>query len=682
MSEQTYLVPALRTRAEIVPSTWNDKERTVDVTFASDQPVLRGGFFSEPFNEVLGCDDGEMRLPPDGRIAVMYGHGLAGLDSRMASELKRPQIGVATNIRTVKEGGVVKKVATVHFSERAEVADLVADVKAGIVSNISAGYRVHRMKDVTPQGEETRTNRVVDWTTKEFSFLPVRADEYSAVRSGTPEECKEPCVVIRSDESGDGGTQSKGRGAPMTEEEIRLAAERKAADDRKAAENAEAEKTRLAAADKAAETRGAEAERARIDTIRLDVRAAGLDEKTADELVRNGATVEKARADVLLKLRDRQSPAQQSPVLAVRVGAEARDHMRVAMQEVLEVKVGMRERKDVSELAKKFVGCRMLRMVEELERAALGRDPDDLTSFGLATRALAMSGSDFPKITENVANKALRVAYEAAQPTYRRIARQNTVADFKPMSRVQIGLGSQLTQVQENGEVSYSVFSDSKETYQLATFGKLAALTRRAIINDDTSAFDRVPRALGQQTAIIENVTAWNLFTANSGAGVTMGDSVALFNAAHNNDLAGGNALAEASLTSGRASMRKQKDPDGTILNLNPRHLIVPAALETAGFRNVIAPVAYPSSAAGVSPFAGLLDLVVEPLLDASSASRWYLAAGIDQIDILEYSYLEGSQGPMVQTFFDPKFDGILYRVLHDFNVGVVEFRGLIRLDA
>lgn len=73
--------------------------------------------------------------------------------------------------------------------------------------------------------------------------------------------------------------------------------------------------------------------------------------------------------------------------------------------------------------------------------------------------------------------------------------------------------------------------------------------------------------------------------------------------------------------------------------------------------------------------FGGKLTLLVEPRLDAVSATRWYLAADQAVIDGLEIAYLTGSSGPLVEPVKDADTDGVTLKVLHDFGVGFVEWR-------
>jgi hypothetical protein len=584
-------------------------------------------------------------------------------------------------------------VARVKLSARDEKAmeGIRADIAAGILRQVSVGYRVDLYEDKTRKGDETSTLRATKWVPQEVTMTPIGADPNSGVRSAS--ETTFECRVIGSEASGSSSAAAnQGRDASMTPEELaaKKAADDKAASDKAVADKATADAAALAtrSANDAAATRAtaatatldraaiAKEERERIENIQLDCRAAGLDDAFAADLVTRDISVAGAGRAILDEQRKKQKPSTNGHI---RLGDEARDHVRAGVEEALLIRAGVVARDKATDASKRFRGMNLLRLAEECVRVANGgRDLEDMSPNAIATRALAFAASDFPKITENVAAKKLRQEYMAAAPTYKAISRENTAADFKPMSRVQTGLGSDLKEIQDNGELEYSNLAESKESYAITSYGKLMGLTRRLIINDDASAFDRIPGIMGRRAAIKENYLAWAVITGNP----TMGDGVALFSTAAtrlNLQASGaGSALQESSLTIARTAMRKQTDPDGTILNIEPRYLIVPAALETTAYKNVVATVT-PSAVSGVSPFQGLLMVIVEPLLDANSATAWYLAGDLGMTDMLEHSYLTGGNGPSVQSFYEAKFDGILYRVIHDFGVAPIEFRGLYK---
>jgi hypothetical protein len=70
-------------------------------------------------------------------------------------------------------------------------------------------------------------------------------------------------------------------------------------------------------------------------------------------------------------------------------------------------------------------------------------------------------------------------------------ARGVTATDFKPMYPTQVGNFPALKPVMEGAEFSYGSIAEGRESYQLATYGRIVALTRQAIINDDLRAFPK-----------------------------------------------------------------------------------------------------------------------------------------------------------------------------------------------
>jgi len=80
-----------------------------------------------------------------------------------------------------------------------------------------------------------------------------------------------------------------------------------------------------------------------------------------------------------------------------------------------------------------------------------------------------------------------------------------------------------------------------------------------------------------------------------------------------------------------------------------------------------------------VNPFAGLT-LLVEPRL--ATADTWYVVADPASIDGLEYCFLEGAEGPQIETRNGFEVDGVQIRVRLDFGAGWVDHRGWQRVTA
>ena len=291
-----------------------------------------------------------------------------------------------------------------------------------------------------------------------------------------------------------------------------------------------------------------------------------------------------------------------------------------------------------------------------------------------------MTTSDFASLFANVANKRLRAAYDQNPGTYGMWARRAPNApDFKSMQITTISGAPDLLQTNEAGEFKYGSMSDGKETYGVLTYGRIVPLSRQAIINDDLRAFDRLITAFGFSARRLENRTVYAQLTANA----ALSDTVALFHANHSNLGTGaGTALQASALATARTAMRLQKGLQSEELNLAPAYLIVPAALEQTAYQltsNQYTPV----TAGTINEFRQggrtALTPVVEPVLDASSSAYWYLAADSNQIDTVEYCYLDGAEGVVIETDLGFETDGISYKARLDFAAKAIDYRGLYR---
>lgn len=294
---------------------------------------------------------------------------------------------------------------------------------------------------------------------------------------------------------------------------------------------------------------------------------------------------------------------------------------------------------------------------------------------------LAQSSNSFANITLDAANKTLRQAYLDAPATWTYWARRATAPDFKNINRIALSDSPGLVSRSEGGEIKFSVMADSKETYALAEYTSGIRLTRQAIINDDMDAFGRVPQLQGAASRRKEDDVCYAILTANA----ALSDTVALFHATHANlDSATANVGAPSvtTLALGRKALRKQTGPKGAYLNLIPRFLIVPAALEATAEQytsaNYVANVQ-----TSINPFAtnGTTPLrpIIEPRLDANSATAWYLAASTDQIDTVEVCFLDSEPEPVLKQEVDFDTDDVKYAVRHTVQAKAIDYRGLYK---
>lgn len=612
-------------QAAFQPATINDAERTVEMVWTTGAAVRRTDFWTgQRYDEVLQVDSESVDLS-------RLNSGAPLLNSHGAHDLSQI-IGVVERAWLVDGEGR----ALVRFSERADVAPILADVKAGIIRNVSVGYNVR--KYLVEEGD-VPVYRAVDWQPAEISLVPIPADAGAGVRSALPAA---HCEFIH-------------RAAAQPSQEQSMS------QSNGAAPHAELDRVRAEAI---------VAERSRVSEINTLCERHAIDTATRNKLIDENATVDHARSVVLetLAVRDAAKPTNNVRVETLVDETETR---RAAVENALMHRANP-ARVKLEDHGRQYRGLTLLEMGRSMVEAS-GVSTKGMSKMDLAQRALATS--DFPIILANVANKTLRAGYEAAPQTFKPWTRQTTAPDFKAMQRSQIGDAPQLKQVNEHGEFTYGTIGEGKESYQLATYGRIIALTRQTIINDDLGAFADLPAKFGRAAADLESDIVWGIVTANA----AMADAIALFHASHGNLAGAGAAISVSTLGAARAAMRIQKSLDSRPINLMPRYLLVPAAQETLAQQFVANTNIVYTKGSDYNPFAGALQVLAEPRLDANSTTAWYMACDPMTIDTIEYCYLEGNEGVYIETRNGFEVDGMEIKARLDFAAKAIDFRGLYK---
>lgn len=283
----------------------------------------------------------------------------------------------------------------------------------------------------------------------------------------------------------------------------------------------------------------------------------------------------------------------------------------------------------------------------------------------------AMGVDDFRSALAIASNKVLLDAYEASESQIKKASRQVSAPDFRPINTVRVSGGVELGKVHENGEFTAGVINDAGEAFAIETYGKIFALTRQALVNDDLGSFEQSSRMFGQGAALTEARLFAGLLEMNTGAGPTLSDGVTLFHADHGNRPASGGALSIETLSAARVAMRRQKGLVGEAIQVQPSLLIVPPELETIAQKLVAEITA--ASVDDVNPFTDALSVLVDAHL--TSAMRWYLAAKPGRPEGLQHAYLDGATGPQVFTREGFEVDATEFKVRLDFGCGFVDHR-------
>lgn len=238
-----------------------------------------------------------------------------------------------------------------------------------------------------------------------------------------------------------------------------------------------------------ARAEGMRLQRSRVAEVTKIVRAAKLPDTFSQKLINDGTGLQQARKLVLDELARKGGE-----------GGEIRSQITITRDEMDGVRAmaenALLHRHDPSTYkldagAREYRGMTLMEIGRDiLKRRGIdtrGMSKSEVagTMLGMETRGGLHSTSDFANIVLNVANKTLRAAYEAAPQTFKPFSRQVTAPDFKTIARVQLGDAPTLDKVNESGEFKRGTISDGKEQYALATYGKVVAINRQTIINDD-----------------------------------------------------------------------------------------------------------------------------------------------------------------------------------------------------
>lgn len=293
--------------------------------------------------------------------------------------------------------------------------------------------------------------------------------------------------------------------------------------------------------------------------------------------------------------------------------------------------------------------------------------------------ALAQSTSDFDNILLDAANKTLRQGYDEQAKNWDQWARRATAPNFKNINRVVLSEAPTPTSRNEGGPITYTTISDGKETYTLVEYTSGIKLTRRALINDDLDAFNRIPTMQGASCARLEDDVAYGILTTNA----ALADGTALFDeSTHKNRVTTGKAvISVTSLAKTSTLIRVQKGIGGVSpLNLEPAILLVPVALEVVAMQTLGA-VDPAKNNATVNPFSGRYRLVTNPRLDTSDAKIWYLLTDPNRFDTVEVCFLEDEPAPVLRQEVEFDTEDVKYAVRHTVAAKALDYRGVAQND-
>ncbi|EFO32124.1 phage protease [Roseibium sp. TrichSKD4] len=681
IKNETIRIRKERGEVEVRADTLNEEDRTVEVIWATEAPVKRYSYSEGYYMEVLSMETSAIRME-------RFENGMSLLDSHFNWSMD-DRIGTIVPGSIRFEDG--KGHATVKLSRKQMAEDLLQDLRDGHPFPVSVGYKIHRYEKSEGEDGELPTLKAIDWEPMELSAVPIPADAGAHSRSEDRETYE--CDVIRhvQEEAADAAIDNEDTNMPkplaasQEGQDVNTPVNDPINDDGSRSEPANTPApTNVPDSDPVEQGRnepevrpedtnnGVHGERQRSADILQMGQRHNLPADMVNEAIRSGVSVGNFRQQTLNYLADID---EQTPTFSIgaqpRGGQDEVDTRRAAMQNALLHRVAP-GREELTDAARQYRGLRMIDMARECLEAA-GEKVRGLTPDEIAKRAFHTS-TDFPILLEGTINRQLRSAYDVYPQTFRGWARQSSATDFREMHRIQVGEVGSLLPLNEDGEYESTTLGEGREKYRIGTFGRKIGITRKVLVNDDLSVFTNLPSRFGNAIARLESNVVYNLLLDNP----KMSDGVPIFHGDHNNLSA--LALTLENIAKAKVAMLKHKgvNSEEDTLDIQPDFILLPPELEFVYHK--LMGIIHPTKTDDVAPdYVRRLTPVIEPRLSKIGANAWHLAASPNQIDTIEYAYLEGNEGPYVETNYGFEVDGMQVKVRLDFGAGCIDYRGLYR---
>lgn len=640
------LLPGLL-RADFTPSSYNEETKTITVICTTDTPVVRWSWDGQ-YNEVLSMDKEHVRLE-------RFLNGAPLLNSHSRYEL-RDIIGVVK--KAWIEGN--KLMAEVQMSDvNDEEKHIVEKVKAGIIRNLSIGYKIFKVEETKVESGQIPTLKAIDWEPYEVSFVPVPADHLAVVRSENNKQNFQEVEIINSrrmEEITNNDPKQQPAGDPT---EVQRAAAEKAKED------------------------GVIQERKRVSEIADCIRAFNLSDAFKADCIEKGYTIEKVRELAQIEFAKQDPNAGSSA--RVKVVEDEADKERSGIESALVLRSGQIKRDEVSKvltekdiaLAGKFRSMSLLDLAKWCLIRSGVKNVDEMDKMQLVGRAITSSTSDFPVLLEGTNRRVLLASYNSQADRWREFCDVGSVSDFREVKRLRMGTFSKLDSLDENGEYKTKKITDADfERASIETKGNIINLTRKMIINDDLSGFTKLASMLGRAAARSIEIDAFKLLTDNP----EMEDGVALFHADHGNliDSSAGAPTVER-ISAMRQLMQSQKDKDGNdFIDVLPYLLLTPLALGDAA-RVVNTAIDDPDVSNKRRP--NIARNTVQKVIDTPrlTGTEYYMFANPSEEPVLQVNFLDGVETPFMESHEEFTVDGMKWKIRHDYGVSAIGFKGAVK---
>lgn len=665
----------------LAPTTIDREARSVEAVLATDDPVEVWDWERwEIADEILtmaGC-----------RLKSVRGGKLPLLDSHQRGSA-RNVLGSVVDLRI--DGG--KLLGREIFSALSEPEFI--KTAEGHLDQRSVGYRVYATTRIKP-GESgsvngktftARANRglnvVTDWEPLESSVVPIGADPAAGTRAAAdttnPSPSQETTTMPQKPKT-DNENHDEGREAPPAENTGR-AANQPEIKPGPTTEDFEALRQQVLTMQRREQIEAAFRPFTHIEGVEA-VRA---------KAVEDGLTVDQARGRLLEHLQAATPSAGRAVITA-----DERDKTRAAMAAAVTCRALDAIRQKPTEAEAKAAGSYRGYSLYDLAAESLVRagashgeirgmrrmDVVGAAFTGVLNgRTMAATG-DFATILGASSHRVLLAGFAAAPQTWREWCYVQSVSDFKAMSLAMLSGFDVLAMVPEGGEIGSASLTETAETVSAKTYGRIFAITRQGIINDDLNAFARVPFMQGRAWGMTLNRGAVEKLLSNP----AMADNEDLFSAAHANYDQETDRLpdsiddAKVNLNTLRGKIRSQKGVAGEDIYLEPE--IVLAGPKYAGnIAEAIGDTSTVDKERTPNRLIRNLRFIEEPSLENTSITG-YNAGGIWMFanptiaPVVVVALLDGVAEPRLESRQGWSVEGVEYKVVGDAGFGAADYRG------
>ena len=339
-----------------------------------------------------------------------------------------------------------------------------------------------------------------------------------------------------------------------------------------------------------------------------------------------------------------------------------------------------------------------IRCAMRASERALADNPDGYGFDHIRAASGGFSSVVLPGILSRLANKAMLAAYAEADNggVATEIASVTSTNDFKKFTRYRMTESGIMEPVPGTAEIPHGNLIEEEYENQVETYGKILALSRQMMRNDDLDAFLQIPRMIGRMGRhALEQITITTLVDAptNAGAGTTEFFHGAARGNQEPNYLSGaGTALGLDSLEQAYEYFLNQVDADGKPIMIDPAQLLV-TNQNIIQARKLFTDTQYRLGSGTAQDelinnqwegmFTPIKSAYLHRLGATPSSTQWYLmnSPNLD-VSALQIAFLDGQRTPVInqsETSFNTL--GMQMRGYFDFGVALQDPRAIVKVE-